>query len=191
MCSTLGIGLTILFIAGPHAAGPSDEADHAANDARVISIVRIGFGIVFVLAAPSTRLPGFVWAFGLLMVFSGVALPIMGFDRLSEAGRTGGSEKPDGVIRGWALLADPAWRTAGLGRDLSEAEPQGSYRHLGPFAPLARVLEHAQPRRWDGARLSVRRRTDRVPPLRRVPAALPAEEAALRMGHDGQVPAVG
>lgn len=69
----------------------------------VFSIVRIGFGIVFVLAAPSTRLPGFVWALGLLFILSGVSLPILGFDRLKKW-TDWWLEKPDRAFRGWSLL---------------------------------------------------------------------------------------
>jgi hypothetical protein len=69
----------------------------------VFSIVRIGFGIVFVLAAPSTRLPGFVWALGLLLILSGASLPIVGFDRLRKW-TDWWLEKPDREFRGWSLL---------------------------------------------------------------------------------------
>ncbi|MBT8478097.1 MAG: hypothetical protein KJO06_04205 [Gemmatimonadetes bacterium] len=69
----------------------------------VFSIVRIGIGIVFVLAAPSTRLPGFVWALGLLSIFSGIALPILGFDRLKKY-TDWWLVKPDTAFRGWSLL---------------------------------------------------------------------------------------
>jgi uncharacterized membrane protein HdeD (DUF308 family) len=70
----------------------------------VLSILRIGFGIVFVLAAPSTRLPAFVWVFGLFMILAGVSLPILGIKRL-QTWSDEWLKRPDGVIRGWSLLA--------------------------------------------------------------------------------------
>ena len=98
----LGIGLTILFSPGRMRWALKNLITRRMMP--VFSIVRIGFGIVFVLAAPSTRLPGFVWALGLLMIFSGVSLPILGLDRLRKWADWW-SEKPESVIRGWSLLA--------------------------------------------------------------------------------------
>lgn len=98
----LGIGLTILV--WPRSGRWSLENMITRRMMPVYSIVRIGFGIALVLAAPSTRLPGFVWAFGLLLLFSGVALPIVGFERLKEWSDWW-LEKPDGVTRRWSLLA--------------------------------------------------------------------------------------
>jgi len=69
----------------------------------LLSIVRIGFGIACVLAAPSTRLPGFVWALGLLLIVSGISLPVIGFDRLRRW-TDWWLEKPDRDYRVWSLL---------------------------------------------------------------------------------------
>ena len=69
----------------------------------VISIVRIGVGIALVLAAPSTRLPAFIWAFGLLVILRGVALQVIGFDRARRLADWW-KLKPDQTIRGWSLL---------------------------------------------------------------------------------------
>lgn len=98
----LGIGLTILV--APGSVRWSLETMITRRMMPVYSIVRIGFGITLVLAAPSTRLPGFVWAFGLLLIFSGVALPIVGFERIKKWSAWW-LEKPGGAIRGWSLLA--------------------------------------------------------------------------------------
>jgi len=69
----------------------------------LFSIVRIGFGIVFVLAAPSTRLPGFVWALGLLLILSGISLQIVGFERL-QRWTDWWLEKSDGEFRSWSIV---------------------------------------------------------------------------------------
>jgi hypothetical protein len=69
----------------------------------VLSIVRIGFGMACVLAAPSTRLPGFVWALGLLLIVSGISLPVIGFERLRRW-TDWWLEKPDRDYRVWSLL---------------------------------------------------------------------------------------
>jgi len=98
----LGIGLTILV--WPACMRWAIRAVVTRRMLPVLSIIRIGFGIVFVLAAPSMRLPVFVWAFGLLLILAGVSLPILGIERL----RMWSDEwlkKPDGVIRVWSVLA--------------------------------------------------------------------------------------
>jgi hypothetical protein len=70
----------------------------------VASLVRVVLGILFVLAAPSTRLPIFVWAMGLLAIVAGVLMPIVGFRKV-EGWATWWLKKSDGVIRRWSLLA--------------------------------------------------------------------------------------
>jgi len=70
----------------------------------VASLVRVVLGILFVLAAPSTRLPIFVWAMGLLAIVAGVSMPIVGFRKV-EGWATWWLKKSDGVIRRWSLLA--------------------------------------------------------------------------------------
>lgn len=70
----------------------------------VASLVRVVIGIFFVLAAPSTRLPIFVWAIGLLAIVVGVSMPIVGFRKV-EGWATWWLKKSDSVIRRWSLLA--------------------------------------------------------------------------------------
>ena len=97
----LGIGLTML--ASPaHMRRGLDKAI-TRRMLPVISLVRIGIGIALVLAAPSTRLPAFIWALGLLVILRGVALPMIGFDR-SRKLADWWMLKPDRTIRGWSLL---------------------------------------------------------------------------------------
>jgi len=45
-----------------------------------------------------------VWALGLLLISSGVALPVVGFERIKKWSAWW-LEKPGGAIRGWSLLA--------------------------------------------------------------------------------------
>ena len=97
----LGIGLTML--ASPaHMRRGLDKAI-TRRMLPVISMVRIGIGIALVLAAPSTRLPAFIWALGLLVILRGVALPMIGLDR-SRKLADWWKAKPDRTIRGWSLL---------------------------------------------------------------------------------------
>ncbi|MCK5482381.1 MAG: hypothetical protein KAI98_03825 [Gemmatimonadetes bacterium] len=98
---SLGVGLTML--ASPaHMRRGLDKAI-TRTMLPVISMVRIGIGIALVLAAPSTRLPAFIWALGLLVILRGVALPMVGFDR-SRKLADWWFTKPDRTIRGWSLL---------------------------------------------------------------------------------------
>ena len=97
----LGISLTVII--SPRSGRWPLENMITRRTMPLFSIVRIGFGIVCVLAAPSTRLPGFVWAFGLLLIVSGISLPIVGFDRLRKW-TDWWLEKPDREFRVWSLL---------------------------------------------------------------------------------------
>jgi hypothetical protein len=97
------IGIGLMILAWPQSARWSLENMITRRMMPLYSIVRIGFGIALVLAAPSSRLPGFVWTFGLLLIFSGVALPIVGFEQI-KTWSAWWLEKPGGAIRGWSLL---------------------------------------------------------------------------------------
>ena len=70
----------------------------------VFAIVRIAFGIALVMASAETRLPVFVWAFGLLLIIAGASLPVLGIQRVLKLTEWW-LEKPHGVLRGWSLLA--------------------------------------------------------------------------------------
>jgi len=99
----LGLGIGLTMLASPaHMRRGLDKAI-TRRMLPVISIVRIGVGIALVLAAPSTRLPAFIWALGLLVILRGVALPMIGFDR-SRKLADWWMLKPDRTIRGWSLL---------------------------------------------------------------------------------------
>ena len=99
----LGLGIGLTMLASPaHMRRGLDKAI-TRRMLPVISMVRIGIGIALVLAAPSTRLPAFVWALGLLVILRGVALPMIGFDRTRKLADWW-KAKPDRTIRGWSLL---------------------------------------------------------------------------------------
>lgn len=99
----LGLGIGLTMLASPaHMRRGLDKA-LTRRMLPVISMVRIGIGIALVLAAPSTRLPAFIWALGLLVILRGVALPMIGFDR-SRKLADWWTAKPDRTIRGWSLL---------------------------------------------------------------------------------------
>lgn len=68
------------------------------------AIFRIVFGVLFLLAAPSTRLPAFVQISGILMILAGLMIPIMGADRIRSMA-SWWLDKGDGVVRTWALYA--------------------------------------------------------------------------------------
>ena len=69
----------------------------------LFAIIRIGFGVVLVMASSDTRLPVFVWAFGLLLIVAGVSLPLLGIQRVMRMSEWW-KAKPDRALRGWALL---------------------------------------------------------------------------------------
>ena len=95
--------ISLAMLVSPGRARRSVENMVTPRLIPVLSVVRIGLGIVLVLAAPATRLPVFVWAIGLLLILRGVALPILGFDRVKKL-VDWWMEKPDRDFRMIALL---------------------------------------------------------------------------------------
>lgn len=68
----------------------------------VASIVRMVLGLVCIFGADETRLPGFVLAFGILILISGVAIPLVGFERL-ERFVNFWLQKSNAIIRLWSV----------------------------------------------------------------------------------------
>jgi len=99
----LGLGVGLTMLASPAHMRRGLDKVLTRRMLPVISMVRIGIGIALVLAAPSTRLPAFIWALGLLVILRGVALPILGYDRTRELAEWW-KRKPDRTVRGWSLL---------------------------------------------------------------------------------------
>jgi hypothetical protein len=66
--------------------------------------IRIVVGILFLLAASETRAPSFITAMGILFILAGVAIPFIGRERIERLANWW-MERPDGVLRIWALAA--------------------------------------------------------------------------------------
>ena len=98
----LGVGLTVLV--SPRTLRRAVATFVSPATVPLFAIVRIGFGILLVIASADTRLPVFVWAFGMLLILAGVALPILGVQRTLKITKRW-QARPDGSLRGWALLA--------------------------------------------------------------------------------------
>jgi len=103
LLGTLFLAISLTVLVSPRSGRWPLENLITRRTMPVFSIVRIGFGMACVLAAPSTRLPGFVWALGLLLIVSGISLPIIGFERLRKW-TDWWLEKPDREYRVWSLL---------------------------------------------------------------------------------------
>ena len=69
----------------------------------VASIVRIILGLACILGADSTRVPAFVLGFGILILLSGIAIPVLGFERIARLANFW-LERPTSVIRLWSLV---------------------------------------------------------------------------------------
>ena len=66
--------------------------------------IRIVVGILFLMAASDTRAPSFITAMGILFLLAGVAIPFIGSARIERLA-TWWLEKPDWVLRAWAVAA--------------------------------------------------------------------------------------
>jgi hypothetical protein len=70
----------------------------------VIAILRIVIGVLFLLAAGSTRFPMFITIMGFFFILAGVLIPVIGSGRL-KAFASWWLERGNAVIRLWALIA--------------------------------------------------------------------------------------
>ena len=64
----------------------------------VAAIARVIFGILFIIAAPGTKLPGFIYVVGVLMMLAGIGIPILGLKRI-ERFASWWLQKPDIFLR--------------------------------------------------------------------------------------------
>ena len=98
----LGFGLTVLL--SPQRMRRAIGSMVKPSTVPLFAVVRIGFGIALVIASADTRLPIFVWAFGMLLIAAGASLPILGVQRVLKMAEWW-QGKPDATLRGWSLLA--------------------------------------------------------------------------------------
>jgi hypothetical protein len=69
-----------------------------------VSGLRVLVGGILVIAASATRMPGFVRAFGVLLIAAGVSIPLLGEQRVDRMAEWW-LRQSDGMLRGWGLLA--------------------------------------------------------------------------------------
>lgn len=98
----LGVGITVLV--SPGTLRRAVETFVKPATVPLFAIIRVGFGILLVIASADTRLPVFVWALGMLLILAGVALPILGVQRTLKITKRW-QARSDGSLRSWALLA--------------------------------------------------------------------------------------
>jgi hypothetical protein len=66
--------------------------------------LRVLVGVIFVLAAAETRFPTFIWVLGIVTILAGLALPIIGAERIQWMGRWG-LRRSDSMVRLWGAVA--------------------------------------------------------------------------------------
>jgi len=69
-----------------------------------IAALRIVIGILFLVAAKETRFPVFVTVMGTISIVAGLALPVLGTERIRAFAKWG-LERSDSSLRLWALAA--------------------------------------------------------------------------------------
>lgn len=70
----------------------------------IVAAIRIIVGVLFILAAPETRLPLFIQVLGVLFVLAGVAILLLGTERIDRMAEWWLARR-DNVLRMGALLA--------------------------------------------------------------------------------------
>ena len=68
-----------------------------------VAAIRVIAGVLFILAAPETRLPMLIQVLGILFILAGVAIPLLGTERVD---RLAGwwLARSDSILRLWALV---------------------------------------------------------------------------------------
>jgi hypothetical protein len=66
--------------------------------------LRIIVGVIFVFAAPQTKMPQIIWGLGILFILAGIIIPLLGAKRI-EGVANWWLGMPDVVLRLWAVLA--------------------------------------------------------------------------------------
>ena len=70
----------------------------------LIGVLRVILGVALILSAPASKAPELITVVGVIAIFKGVTLPLIGVERLRRL-FDWWSALGDGVLRGWALLA--------------------------------------------------------------------------------------
>ena len=70
----------------------------------IVSLLRLVFGVLLILAAPQCRASGWVLAFGVLYLAGGVIGPLLGIERVA-VWVDWWRRRPDSVIRVWSVAA--------------------------------------------------------------------------------------
>jgi hypothetical protein len=69
-----------------------------------VTFLRVVVGIVFLIAAPGTRSPLFMYILGILFILAGVSIPLLGKEKI-EGLANWWLGRPDIILRIWAVLA--------------------------------------------------------------------------------------
>ena len=70
----------------------------------LIGVLRVILGVALTLSAPASKAPELITVVGVIAIFKGVTLPLIGVERLRRL-FDWWSALGDGVLLGWALLA--------------------------------------------------------------------------------------
>ena len=70
----------------------------------LVSALRIAVGLLFVLAAPHTRLPMLIWLFGIVAIVAGIIILFLGSTR-TQLIANWWLKRSDSALRLWALVA--------------------------------------------------------------------------------------
>ncbi len=102
------IGAIMLLVSAAILVAPSSLKQLLSIFAKkgvlhVAVALRVAIGVVFIIAAPDTRWPTFVGIVGVVVILAGMALVFIGTQRV-ERFVVWWLDKPDGVLRSWAVL---------------------------------------------------------------------------------------
>ncbi len=68
------------------------------------TLLRIFIGIIFLIAAPSTRWPIFIHILGIVFILAGVSIPLLGTEKIERLANWW-MERSDAILRVWAAIA--------------------------------------------------------------------------------------
>ena len=68
------------------------------------TLLRVIMGIIFLIAAPSTRSPIFMYILGIVFILAGVSIPLLGTEKIERLANWW-MERSDTILRVWAAIA--------------------------------------------------------------------------------------